>query len=72
MYGKLNLRRPLLLPIVRNYFYYASGMNKAHMHLVKKFGKTLLFYVGGSPVVFTADPELYEFKIILDFINKLV
>lgn len=67
MYGKLNLRGPFPLPIFGNYFYYASGINKAHMDLVKKFGKTLLFYEGGSPVVCTADPELVKIISIREF-----
>lgn len=66
MYGKMNLTGPIPLPLFGNMLS-LFNLNATQIKLVKKYGKTILFFEGTTPVVWTADPELVKIITIRDF-----
>nr|QUF59370.1 cytochrome p450 CYP3044B3 [Brachionus angularis] len=69
-FEKCNIKGPKPLPLVGNFFSIAKhGMPYYHKQLIEKYGKTMGYYEGSTPIILTTDPKLLKLILIKDFSN---
>lgn len=62
------LKGPMPLPVLGNFVsLMTGGLADVHMNIVRKYGKTTIFFEGMNSVIQTADPELIKAITIKDF-----
>lgn len=74
--SKSKINGPIPLPLIGNWASFMSGgLSKGTQDLVEKYGKTVLFFEGSNPCIYSADPEFIKAVSIKDFkyfINRRV
>nr|QUF59374.1 cytochrome p450 CYP3044B7 [Brachionus angularis] len=67
-FKKLNVNGPTPLPMLGNFIgIIKDGLPYNHINLIKKYGKVVGYFEGGTPVILTTDPKLLKLIMIKDF-----
>lgn len=66
--SRSKINGPIPLPLIGNWTSFMSGgLCKGTRDLVEKYGKTVLFFEGSHPCIYSADPEFIKAVSIKDF-----